>query len=483
MFKSVFSKYFTAISLIIVLGFLFMSSLQIVLFTRSLTEDKRVLLQENADSIAQHTSAAVTQMHAPWSEDVVYLLDRERLNPFLEMMSDAIDASILVTDADGGMLLCSEKELAERAGERSFAALTESSKKSSFTISTMDDLFERPQYVACTPILVEKRVIGYVLVTAPTASLWNTLSSNLKVYGISAIGALALSFVVVYLLTKHIVRPLQQMASATRRFAQGDFSARVHVRGKDEMAELADALNHMAVSLSSVEMMRRSFIANVSHELKTPMTTIAGFVDGLLDGTIPPAQQARYMKIVSDEVKRLSRLVHSMLDLSRIDSGEMKMKTVRMDLTEALCGVLVSAEQRIEQKNLRITGLEECGKTEMEGDYDLICQVLHNLVDNAIKFTNEGGIIEIHLAKADGKASFSIRNSGDGIPAEEMPQIFERFYKSDRSRALDKNGMGLGLYIVKTVVELHGGEVAVRSVEGEFTEFSFQIPVKESLAN
>ena len=250
----------------------------------------------------------------------------------------------------------------------------------------------------------------------------------------------------------------------------------VKVKGKDEVAQLGEALNGMAVSLSSVEMMRRSFIANVSHELKTPMTTIAGFIDGMLDGTIPKEKQAQYMKIVSDEVKRLSRLVRSMLDLSRIDSGELKMTTTQLDLTEVVLGVLLASEQRIEKKNLSITGVEDCEPTQVRGDYDLLNQVLYNLLDNAIKFTNEGGNIHIHLHREGGRAYVNIRNTGEGIPPDEMPQIFERFYKSDRSRSLDKNGVGLGLYIVHTVIRLHGGEITVRSVQGEYTEFSFWIP-------
>jgi signal transduction histidine kinase len=182
------------------------------------------------------------------------------------------------------------------------------------------------------------------------------------------------------------------------------------------------------------------------------------------------------MKIVSDEVKRLSRLVRSMLDLSRIDSGELKMNTVRLDLTEAMGSVLVASEQRIEKKKLVVTGMEDCERQEIEGDRDLMKQVLYNLLDNAIKFTDEGGNIAIRIYRENGRVYTAIRNSGEGIPPEEMPQIFERFYKSDRSRSLDKNGVGLGLYIVHTVVRLHGGEVSVRSVQGEYTEFTFWIP-------
>ncbi len=477
MFKSVFSKYFSTLTLIIVAGFLVMGGLQILLFSRSLAEDKRDLLQENAEAIAAHTATEVIESKLTPNGGVIYRLDQEGLNPFLRMIGTAIDATIFLTDGDGDVLLCSDAALLPLAKDTPLGAITaQVTGDSHFTVSTASGLFESPQYTVGVPIKIKERVIGYVVVTAPTASAGNILWDNFKVYLLSALGALVLSFVVVYVFTFRLVRPLRQMAAATRRFAQGDFSARVRVKGKDEVAELGDALNHMAVSLSSVEMMRRSFVANVSHELKTPMTTIAGFVDGMLDGTIPPKDQPRYMKIVSDEVKRLSRLVRSMLDLSRIDSGELKLTTVRMDLTEALCGVLVASEQRIEKKNLRITGLEDCGKAEIDGDVDLMSQVLYNLVDNAIKFTNDGGDIDIRLSSENGRVEFVIRNTGAGIPPQEMPQIFERFYKSDRSRALDKNGMGLGLYIVKTVVNLHHGEVAVRSVEGEFTEFSFRLP-------
>ena len=232
----------------------------------------------------------------------------------------------------------------------------------------------------------------------------------------------------------------------------------------------------MAVSLSSVEGMRRSFVANVSHELKTPMTTIAGFIDGILDGTIPDEKRNYYLKIVSDEVKRLSRLVKSMLDLSRIDNGQLRLNPVRFDLTEVACNTLLSFEQRIEQKNIRITDLEDCRREEVNADYDLIGQVVYNLLDNAVKFTNEGGSISLRVYREPGRVVCAVRNTGMGLPAREMPHIFERLYKTDKSRGLDKNGVGLGLYIVKTVINLHHGEIKVSSVEGEYCEFSFWLP-------
>ena len=216
----------------------------------------------------------------------------------------------------------------------------------------------------------------------------------------------------------------------------------------------------MAESLSSSENIRRSFVANVSHELKTPMTTIAGFIDGILDGTIPPDKEKYYLRIVSDEVKRLSRLVKSMLDLSRIDSGSLNLIPKRFDMTETIFTTLITFEQQIERKNIDILGLE----------------VVYNLLENAVKFVNNNGYIEIKIIDESNRLVVSIKNSGEGISSEEVKRVFERFYKTDKSRSQDKNGMGLGLYIVKTIIKLHGGEIKAESKLDEYCKFEFWIP-------
>lgn len=485
MYKSVFSKYLSIISLVVVVGFLVMTLMQVFFASKSLADQKKDLLVENAVNIAEHTSLSATPTRVPGGE-MVYRLDETHLSPILNMLADAIDATVLVTNANGRILITAGDPMPlHTTGEREIGrVLPKVGDDVYYEVGNLGGLYSHRQYTAAVPVRVnDSLLLGYVFTSSPADALAQTLSSNLEVYLYSVLGALLLSLAFVWLMTDRFVRPLRQMAAATRCFARGDFSPRVTVKGRDEVAELGEALNSMAVSLSSVETMRRSFIANVSHELKTPMTTIAGFMDGMLDGTIPPERQSHYMQIVSDEVKRLSRLVRSMLDLSRIDSGELKLNRRRFDLTEVVCSVLVASEQRIEEKQLHITGMEDSGRTEMEGDYDLMNQVLYNLLDNAIKFTNEGGDVDIRLSRVGDRVGVAIRNTGAGIPPSEMPHIFERFYKSDRSRSLDKNGVGLGLYIVQTVIRLHGGEVSVRSVEGEFTEFSFWVPAPtESLA-
>lgn len=478
MYKSVFSKYLSVISLVVVLGFLSMTLLQIFLTADALAKDKKELLLKNAENIAGYTALSATATEIK-GNTVVYRLNETQLKPILNLLPEAIDATVLVTNTEGRVLLTAgEFEGDSFAEDASLKEVIPKITDSYYEVGTLGGLYRDNQYTAAVPVTINDRtVLGYVFASSPADALARTFKDNFRIYLLAVLGALLFSFGVVWVITDRFVRPLRQMAAATRRFADGDFSARVAVRGKDEVAELGEALNSMAVSLSSVEMMRRSFIANVSHELRTPMTSIAGFLDGMLDGTIPREKQAYYMKIVSDEVKRLSRLVQSMLNLSRIDSGELKMNTARLNLTEVVCSVLVASEQRIEKKRLRITGIDDCDRLEILGDYDLMNQVLYNLLDNAIKFTDEGGCIDIRLQRTGDRAYVAIRNTGAGIPASEMPRIFERFYKSDRSRGLDKNGVGLGLYIVQTVISLHGGEISVRSVEGEFTEFSFWIPV------
>ena len=239
------------------------------------------------------------------------------------------------------------------------------------------------------------------------------------------------------------------------------------------------AFNNMAKSLSNLEAMRRSFVANVSHELRTPMTSIAGFIDGILDGTIAPEKQTHYLHIVSEEVKRLSRLVRSMLNLSRIEAGELKVQTTQFNVLEVICETVFSFEQGINSKHLDIRGLDT-EKIMVEADPDLIHQVVYNLIENAVKFVNDGGYLEFNF-NVDGRMTYvGIRNSGEGLSKEEIPKVFDRFYKTDRSRGMDKNGVGLGLYLVRSIINLHGGDIIVKSSPGEYTEFVFSIPTAKA---
>ena len=472
MFKSIFLKYFSAVALILSFAFVLLTAVQAFVAGRYWISEKKELLTENAVTVSQFLSE-----NARKGPSNKYFLPNT-LSPTIHHFGSLADGHVLITDTELCILLCSDSVDCPHIGCK-ITALSENSFESgsAFTVGRLGGIYEQNQYTAGVPLLSQNEsVMGYVLVSDSAKAMQQYITDNLRVSFISGIAVLMLAFIVLYVITYRQVKPLRQMAAATRQFSRGDFSARIRVKGRDEVAELATALNSMAVSLSSEEEARRSFVANVSHELKTPMTTISGFVDGILDSTIPPEKHEHYLQIVSGEVKRLSRLVRSMLDLSRIDSGQLKLHPVSFDLTQTVCATLLSFEQQIEQKQLTVEGLEDCVPQMVCADFDLLQQVVYNLLENAVKFTNEGGVLSVRLYHESGRTFLAIRNTGEGIPSTELPHIFERFYKSDRSRSLDKSGTGLGLYLVKTIVNLHGGEIAVQSMLHEYCEFVFWLP-------
>ena len=265
------------------------------------------------------------------------------------------------------------------------------------------------------------------------------------------------------------------MSKAARSFAQGQFDVRVPVTGRDEVAELTVAFNSMAQSMQSLETMRSSFVANISHELRTPMTTIGGFIDSILAGAIPPERQPYYLTLISGEVKRLSRLVTSLLDISRIQAGERKFNMQPFDVCEMARQILISFEQQIDEKRLDVEFDCSQDKLFVIADHDAIYQIFYNICHNAVKFSREGGRYRVRLVEQEKKVFVSVFNEGQGIKEEDLPFIFERFYKSDKSRGLDKSGLGLGMYIAKTVIDAHGEEIWVRSAWGQNCEFFFTL--------
>ena len=471
-FKTTFAKYFALTAALITVSFILASAMQLVFARRYWIEEKRTRLDEQAQTVTAMVRENVKEIYPGMFHA------SENLHPLLTRFAEAGDINVLLTDQDYKILMCSHELTCEHYGRKLPSIIVERLADGDFFVvgGTAGGLYEEGQYITSVKLEYNKDAYGYVVVSASAKALGAYVADNMRLYALSALFVLMLAFVALYIMTYQQTRPLRQMAELTRQFGKGDFSGRVTVRGSDEVAELGAALNNMAVELSSVEEMRRSFVTNVSHDLKTPMTTITGFIDGILDGTIPREKHKEYLCIVSEETKRLSRLVTTMLNLSRIESGEFKLNPVRFDFTDMLCNTLFTFEKRIEEKHLSIEGLEDCDGQTVYGDRDQLRQAVYNLLDNAVKFTNENGEIRVNVTRADGRVYCTVRNTGDGIPAEELPHVFERFYKSDRSRGLDKTGTGLGLYIVKTAIDLHGGEITVRSVEGEFCEFVFWLP-------
>ena len=476
MFKSIFSKYFAVISAIIVFSFLAMQGAQLFLSSRYWLDEKHRLLADNAQTIATHTADGVSPVRGS-DGMTVYRIEKSTLSPFIKLLSMTMDCTVVISDMDGTVLIMCDENGDEMSTEGvvSLAGAFDADGTEFYAVSTLNGLYKDRQYTAGVPIRHDGKLLGYVFVSLPASGLGQYLRSNIQISLLAALGVLTLTFVALYIMTEHMVRPLREMAQATRKFAEGDFSYQIKVSGRDETAELAHALNSMARSLSSVETMRRSFVANVSHELRTPMTTIKGFIDGMLDGTIPQEETKHYLGIVSQETGRLARLVQNMLDITKLEAGEVPIHAQTYDLWKTVTDVVLSDEQRIEDGKIDIQGLGG-DPLPIYADPDFVHQVVYNIVDNAIKFTPAGGAISFAAEKHGSMVEVRIENTGAGIAPEALPFVFERFYKEDRSRGMNTRGSGLGLHICKILINLSGGQIHAESEEGKWCRFVFTLP-------
>ncbi|MBR4971670.1 MAG: HAMP domain-containing histidine kinase, partial [Oscillospiraceae bacterium] len=346
-------------------------------------------------------------------------------------------------------------------------------------VSVLQNVYEDARYISARPVYSAiDNVVGYVIVSTPIseASRLATQVSNFFLIGIAVVTLLT-AIMMAYVASRQST-PLREMAKTARAFGHGDLDARVRLSGQHpaEIEELALAFNNMASSLQKSEYSRQEFVANISHELKTPMTTIGGYIDGMRDGTIPPERHPYYMGIVSEETKRLSRLVRSMLDISQLqtEGGIPLEKMSRFEVAECAGQMLITYEQKIVSKNINVDVDFPDYPVYALANRDYISQVIYNLLDNAVKFCPEGGNLRLRLRESDNKLLLSVANDGQTIPAEELSLLFDRFHKIDKSRSQNRDGWGLGLYIVKTIIGLHGEDISVTSMEG-VTEFTFTL--------
>jgi signal transduction histidine kinase len=474
--KSIYLRNFIATAAMIGLGLLLVA-VSIFLIGRSyIIEDYRANMISSAQEVA-HTASAVAEKDS---------LNSWLLRMILSSISKATGNHIMITDSDGMVVsCCDELPICSHMGrvlpeDIVTAVNTTGGYQGRLLIS---GFFGEERILVAEPIPGESEdTIGFVVVSIQQRNIfssWKTLLfAMLLISGL--VFAAILIFAFVY--SKRMARPLDEIAEASRSFARGDFSPRVRQNTDTsyEMGALIDSFNKMADSLENAEKRRTEFISNVSHELRTPMTTISGFADGILDGTIPKEEEEKYLRSIRDETRRLSRLVRNMLDASKMKAmaSDPKRRT-DFDLTELCLQTLLSFESRATAKHLDVDPQFPDNRVMVHADQDGITQVIYNLLDNAVKFAREGSCITIRLYIEDKKAYVSVRDEGETIPPDDLPYIFDRFHKSDRSRSLDKDGVGLGLYLVKTIINSHDEDIAVKS-EGGMTEFVFTLPLAEA---
>lgn len=446
-----------------------------VVFDRYAARKQETSLQSTADTVA-----SLTQFYS--SPASMYLDWDFRLN--LSAASGASENDVLLCTTDGQVCLCAQDvQDCEHIGRTLGASAVEKiTKQGSASIDDAATLLygEKRLAVASAAYSSDGTFMCIVVASMKRADLSALTGGTLRLFILTALAVFLVALLAMPYLTRRETKPIKDMAAAARQLAHGNLSVRVPTGYQnEEMEELAVAFNNMAASVQNSETIRQEFVANVSHELKTPMTTIAGYLDGILDGTIPPEKHRVYMELVSTEVRRLSRLVRNMLDVARLkDQGIPPDKLTDFDICEEASQALLSFEQRINQKHLNVDiDMPEFGLT-VHAFADAVSQVIYNLLDNAVKFIDDGGTLSIHARQQGGKAVVSIANTGPTIDPAELPLIFDRFHKTDKSRSTDRDGVGLGLYIVKTIVLAHGEDIYVTSRDGK-TEFTFTMPLKK----
>ncbi len=397
-------------------------------------------------------------------------------------VAETSDTTVFFVDTNGNTFTCSDSRKREdcihwqKTIDESILYKVLNDGNYSET-GTLGGIYSEAYYTVAMPISGwYKDLYGAVFISCKADAQHRYTMDIAKIFAFCGCAILVLAFIIVYIITNRLVRPVVEISAAAKAMSQGDYTRRVTVDRDDELGTLERSFNEMSAAVQSLEIMRSSFIANVSHELKTPMTTIGGFIDGILDGTIPPERTKKYLSIVSDEVKRLSLMVNAMLSLSKLESGQTEMIYSKVDITEIVCRIIISFSLQIENKGISITGMEDTPDIDVCGDHDLLYQAIYNLFDNAMKFTPDNGIININVKQDGSNAIICIENSGEGIRPEDIPLVFDRFYKADKSRSKDKTGFGLGLYIVKSIVEIHNGSVNVESEYGKSTTFSITLP-------
>ena len=471
--KSSFSRSFVTAATILLLALTILgASFQIQV--NEYMEDTTISgLQKDAEIIAN--------LAAAYSADDSLSSQEFLLN--LDIASQVTDADVIICDNDGYIILCSDALTGcQHQGlqmNRDYMRKVIASGGDTAT-GVIRGLYSDQRYVVASPIQGDADSNGIVIVSSPTASTSQIMNRISNIFLTASVFVVLIAVLAVTAFARRESRPLKDLAKTATAFGHGNLEARVKIEEdcSEEMEELALAFNNMAVSLQKSEYQRQEFVANVSHELKTPMTTISGYIDGILDGTIPEERRDHYLHIVSDETKRLSRLVRSMLDISQLqkEEGIPEEKKMHFDLEECAGQVLITFEKKINDKriNVDVDFPEHPVYTMANRDY--ITQVVYNLIDNAVKFCPEGGTLGLKIREGGSKAYVSVSNDGDTIPPEELPLVFDRFHKLDKSRSQNRDGWGLGLYIVKTIVCSHGENISVSSKDGK-TEFTFTMPL------
>lgn len=469
--KSIFGQLFSITVLIFLVSFIVIGTLMYSFLGDYVTQQREDDLREGAKKVNELTLLFLENNSA--LSEKIYKLN-------LDAFSSNSGAFVIILNTDGKTVAATGDKTNVEVKREYYADVLNGNEVR--YIGNFGGVFNTTMLTIGVPLTYGNNVVGATFLNLAVPEINQFRFDILRIFVMTVGIIILIALVFIYAVSRKLTTPLKELNAAAKHIASGEFERRVHLDVENEIGELGQTFNEMADSLQQLEDMRSSFISNVSHELRTPMTTITGFVEGIIDGTIPPERQEQYLSIVLDESRRLSRLVTDLLDLTRLDQNRLKLDMSGFDINEQLRLQVIKVERRIEAKNIDVMVDFENNPQLVYADRDSILRVLTNLLDNAIKFTPEGGYIELRTGLTDKKVFVSVSNSGPGISPEDLRHVFDRFFKTDKSRSQDKKGVGLGLYIVKSIISAHGEQIWVTSEVDRYTRFTFTLSpeVKEA---
>lgn len=480
MFKTIYSKYLVSFMSLLGLGFCAIALIIISVVTSYSIETKNDLMDKTARMVYAEISSEMKDSKLDFSRAVSK--EKDKFYSVFGSLSQYSQSSIILIDKNGAILFKNgENNLIKNTRISREALNLITNQASELRYSNLDGLFETRRFNYIYPVKEstdgKSELIGIILLSSSSSGMNEIYGKIIQVIIIASLWVFLAAMIIVYFITKRITTPIKQISRAVDSYTKGRFDVRIPIRGNDEITTLAVAFNNMASELQKLEVSKNTFISSVSHDLKTPMTSIQGFIEGIIDGTIPPEKYDYYLGIVLTEVKRLSRLVNSLLDLSRMESGGFRLNPQVFDVCEIARLIIISFEEKIDEKRINIEFNSDADPSNVYADKDAIYQVIYNIVSNALKFIPDEGTLKIDITrnKAQDKYTVSVFNTGDGIKKDELEYVFDRFYKADSSRGLDKTGTGLGLYIAKTKIEAHGETIGVESEYGSYCRFYFTL--------
>lgn len=484
--KTAFDKIVVGFVILVVLIFSLLMIYSIAIAQKSVLSERKATMK---NEISLLVDSSITEYQNG-------TIDNKTLYSDLQHTATTLDMEIWLTDDKSNIVFKSQASESEKSdssdssGSSSTGSKSDSLKnyvdsddlKSAFCYeNTLNGYFPSETLIMGQPLYSWNNYVGTIILASPMTFKQDIQTRMLSTTFVPFLSLMLIAMIALMLMSNSLLKPIREIIKTSKSYAQGNFNARVNVTANNEFGELARYMEEMADELSRSNEYRKSFISNISHDFRSPLTSIKGYIEAMLDGTIPLERHEKYLGIVLNEAQRLTKLTQGLLELNNFDSFDLQLDKSNFDIRDIITPTVNTFEKRCQDRGIFLESIFLTDNTIVYADRTKIQQVIYNLVDNAIKFTPEGRQIRVQVTEKDNKIFTSVKDEGVGIPKDAQKKVFERFYKTDPSRGKDKTGTGLGLAITKEIIKAHGEQITLTSEEGKGSEFIFSLPKEKDM--